>query len=124
MQSNDSDLQGIETLKRLPRTVRKWFEMLVVLCGLVGGGMGVGYWGGIQQERADRIAEIERLRQAYDQRLSNLSGRVGVAADTAATAAARADDAASAAQNAAQAAKQAATSAAAKPVAGSRASAP
>lgn len=114
MPDHDSDLSALEPAKRMPRAIRKAFEAVAVLGGLVGGGAAVGYWAGVQQERADRIAEIERLQQAYDRRLDTLSGRVGVAAQAATAAAEKADDAAATAQTAAQSAAKTAAAAAAK----------
>jgi len=110
MLSPDSDISPLEP-RRVRQSLRKWFESLVVLGGLVAGGMGIGYWGGIQQEREARLAEIDRLRQAYELRLSSLSGRVTEAADTAASAAAQAGQAAEVAETAAQTANQAAKTA-------------
>lgn len=112
MQSNDSDLMSLDLVKRAPRSLRKWFETCVVLLGLLGGGFSLGLWAGIQQGREDRVAEIDRLRQAYDNRLFSLSGRVTAAADTAQSAAATAGEAASTAQSAAQTANQVAKTAA------------
>lgn len=115
MLSRDSDVAPlappVEHERDVRRSLRKWFESLVVVGGLVAGGMGIGYWGGIQQEREARLAEIDRLRKAYELRLTSLSGRVSEAADTAANAAAQAGQAASAAETAAQTATQAAKTA-------------
>lgn len=100
----------------LRRSVRKWLETIVVLTGLLGGGAGLGLWAGLQLGQEKHLAEIDRLRQAYSDRLATLSGKVSAAAstaagaaDTAAGAAAQADVAAITAQAAAQSAKQAAT---------------
>lgn len=111
MLSRDSDITPLEADTSVRRSLRKWFESLVVLGGMVAGGMGIGYWGGIQQEREARLAEIERLRKAYEMRLTSLSDRVSGAADTAADAAAQAGQAATAAESAAQTAAQAAKTA-------------
>lgn len=107
----DSDRAALEVLPRVrpPRQWRRFFETVGVVGSLFLGGFGSGYfWAArtaeaqMTRQREDHLAEIARLREAFGDRLSSLTGRVNHAADTAA----------SAAQTAAQAANQAAKTAA------------
>ncbi|CAN7473697.1 hypothetical protein [Variovorax paradoxus] len=104
---------------RPPRAWRRHFETAAVVGSLFLGGFGSGYiWSARNAEaqslrqREDHLAEIGRLRDAYDGRIASLAGRVNAAADTAASAAQTAGEAASTAQTAAQTANQAAKTAA------------
>lgn len=107
----ESDCAPLETLPRLrtPKTWRRHFETLAIVASLFLGGFGTGFVYSTRTTdaeftrlREDHLNEIDRLRLAYDTRLSSISGRVTEAADTAASAA-------QAAGEAAQTAKQAVT---------------
>lgn len=106
----DSQLAGLEKEARRARWIdrNKHVLMLVVVAcfALAGGvtGMGVGHWLGVQQERAERVTEIQRLQGLLGQaigRLGPIASQVQEAvataqqaADTASEAAGRVDDAA------------------------------
>lgn len=117
----DSDRAALDDLPRVrpPRQWRRFFETVGVVGSLFLGGFGSGYFWAARNAEAqlarqseDHLAEIARLREAFGDRLSSLTGRVNRAADTAASAAQTAGEAASTAQTAAQAANQAAKTAA------------
>lgn len=104
---------------RVPRQWRRLFETLGVVGSLFLGGFGSGYFWATRnaevqmtRQRDDHLAEIDRLRDAFSDRLTSLAGRVDQAAGTAAGAAQTAGEAASTAQTAAQTANQAAKTAA------------
>ncbi|CAA2108200.1 hypothetical protein [Variovorax paradoxus] len=104
---------------RVPRQWRRLFETVGVVGSLFLGGFGSGYFWATRsaeaqftRQRDDHLAEIDRLRDAFGDRLSSLAGRVNEAAGTAAGAAQAAGEAASTAQTAAQTANQAAKTAA------------
>lgn len=117
----DSDRSPLEDQLRLrpPRQWRRLFETVAVAGSLFLGGFGSGYFwtareaeAQMARQRGDHLAEIERLRDAYGDRLTTLAGRVSQAASTAESAAHTAGEAASTAQTAAQTANQAAKTAA------------
>ena len=56
---------------------------LVVIGGLVGGGMSLGYYFGVQSTREDALAEIERLQYTHSEALSVLARATGRAASKA-----------------------------------------
>lgn len=104
---------------RVPHQWRRLFETLGVVGSLFLGGFGSGYFWAtrnteaqVLRQREDHLAEIDRLREAFGDRLTSLAGRVNQAAGTAASAAQAAGEAASTAQTAAQTANQAAKTAA------------
>lgn len=104
---------------RVPHQWRRLFETLGVVGSLFLGGFGSGYFWAtrnaeaqVLRQREDHLAEIDRLREAFGDRLTSLAGRVSQAAGTAASAAQAAGEAASTAQTAAQTANQAAKTAA------------
>ncbi|MDQ0609525.1 hypothetical protein QFZ83_003696 [Variovorax sp. W1I1] len=104
---------------RVPRQWRRLFETVGVVGSLFLGGFGSGYFWATRnaevqmtRQREDHLAEIDRLREAFGDRLTSLAGRVNQAAGTAASAAQTAGEAASTAQTAAQTANQAAKTAA------------
>lgn len=120
MPNRESDLVALEPLRRIPRALRHIFNACVVVGGLVGGGVSVGYFLGAQQERSDALAEIQRLQEAYGVRIeraatATTSAAVAVttAAEVVGEAAADAATAATAARTAAAAAKSAAAPASA-----------
>lgn len=104
---------------RVPRQWRRLLETAGVVGSLFLGGLGTGYFWAARnaeaqalRQREDHLAEIARLRDAFDTSLKSLAVRVDQAAGTAATAALTAGEAASTAQTAAQTANQAAKTAA------------
>lgn len=114
---NESDSVPLDQLPRVrpPKPWRRHFETLAVVGSLFLGGFGTGFVfatrsgeAQITRQREDHLNEIDRLRQAYDTRLSSLTGRVSEAADTAASAAQTAGEAATTAQTAAKTVNQAA----------------
>ena len=118
---SESDNVPLDELPRVrpPRQWRRLFETFAVVGSLFLGGFGSGFFWATRnaeahsaRQREDHLAEIARLREAYSDRLSSLTGRVNQAADTAASAAQTAGEAASAAQTAAQTVNQAARTAA------------
>lgn len=76
----DSDFGPLEPVKRLPRTIRHVFNACVVIGGLVGGGVSIGYFLGVQQQKQDSLAEIARLQEAYGGRLKKAADSVTTAA--------------------------------------------
>ena len=99
-------------------TIRDTLKALCMLAVLIGGGMGIGFGIAIERtrdllvdERRDRLAEIERLQEAYGRRLGSLGADVRTAAtaaaDAAGTAAAASETAQAAAATAGKAAKAA-----------------
>ncbi|MGQ3054780.1 MAG: hypothetical protein ACT6S0_23580 [Roseateles sp.] len=80
MHRADSDFGPLEPVKRLPRTVRHVFNACVVIGGLVGGGVSIGYFLGVQQQKQDSLAEIARLQEAYGGRLKKAADSVTTAA--------------------------------------------
>lgn len=98
-----TDMGGLMP-EKTPPGPRRWVSTLVVFIGLIGGGMGLGYWLANQQAREDmftmqrnHLAEIARLQ--------------GVYRETAAKAATAVQQSAAAVQDAAQTASQAAQTA-------------
>lgn len=83
----DSDLAPLEPIKRLPRSIRHFFNACVVIGGLVGGGVSIGYFLGVQQQRRDSLEEIARLQQAYGQRIDRAERAVTDAAKATSSAA-------------------------------------
>jgi len=83
----DSDLSPLEPTKRLPRSIRNVFNACVVIGGLVGGGVSIGYFVGVQQQRKASLEEIARLQQAYGSRLESAAGAVSDAAKATSSAA-------------------------------------
>lgn len=117
----DSDRAPLDEQPRMrvPHQWRRLFETVGVVGSLFLGGFGSGYFWAtrnaevqITRQRDDHLAEIDRLREAFGDRLTSLAGRVNQAAGTAASAAQTAGEAASTAQSAAQTANQAAKTAA------------
>jgi hypothetical protein len=116
----DSDRAPLEEQPRMrvPHQWRRLFETVGVVGSLFLGGFGSGYFWSTRnaevqmtRQRDDHLAEIDRLREAFGDRLTSLAGRVNQAAGTAASAAQTAGEAASTAQSAAQTANQAAKTA-------------
>lgn len=114
MPNAESDLSPLDPFKRLPRPMRHAFNAIVVIGGLVGGGVSIGYFLGVQQQRQDSLAEIARLQQAYGQRIDRAAGAVTDAAVATTNAAEAVGEAAASAATAASAAKTAAAAVAAK----------
>lgn len=108
MPSPDSDLAALEPVKRIPKHLRHAFNTCVVLGGLVGGGVSIGYFLGVQQARGDASAEIARLQQAYGARIERAASATNTAAAAVSTAAEAVGEAAASAATAATAAKTAA----------------
>ncbi|MCR8956272.1 hypothetical protein M0765_000555 [Variovorax sp. S2] len=121
----DSQLASLEKEARRARWIdrNKHVLMLVVVAcfGLAGAvaGMGVGHWLGVQQERAERVTEIQRLQGLLDKaigRLGPIANQVEEAVETAQQAANTASQAAGkvddAAVRAGRAADKASTAAA------------
>lgn len=125
MSTQDSDLSPLTPTRHLPRAVRRVVDALIVVGGLIGGGMAIGYYAGLQQEREARIAEISRMLDMHQRALYALTGRneraaadvadaaasVSSAAETVAEVAGKADTAAAAAKSAARNAATAAVAA-------------
>lgn len=125
MQTPDSDLTPLTPTRHLPRTVRRVVESLIVIGGLIGGGMAIGYYAGVQQEREARLEEIGRLQDNFQTALGALSGKtersaakvadaaasVSSAAEAVAEVAGKADSAAATAKTAARTAASAAVTA-------------
>ena len=105
MENDKSDFAPM-TFASLGRSARKWTETAAVLLGLIGGGMGLGFWGGLQYSETAHVAEIDRMREVYRSRLVALTGKVTEAADTAGTAAMQAEAAAVTAKQAAKTVKE------------------
>lgn len=107
---SDSHLAGLEKEARRARWIHRHKNVLmlvVIACFALAGavaGMGVGHWVGVQQERAERVTEIQRLQDLLGQaigRLGPLASKVEEAvataqqaADTASEAAGKVDEAA------------------------------
>lgn len=115
----DTDTTPLDQLPRvrIPRPWRRRAETCFVIGGLFLGGFGTGFVfasrtaeAAMAHQREDHLREIERLQQAYGNRLSSISGRVTEAADTAQSAAVAAGEAATTAQSAAQTANKAVNS--------------
>ncbi len=74
----DSHLASLEKEARRARWIERHKNVLmlvVIACfALAGGvaGMGVGHWLGVQQERAERVKEIQNLQQLLSQAISRL----------------------------------------------------
>jgi len=111
MPNADSDLSPLDSIKRLPRPLRHAVNACLVIGGLVGGGVSIGYFLGVQQQRQDSLAEIARLQQAYGQRIDRAAGAVADAAVATTNAAEAVGEAAASAATAASAAKTAAAAA-------------
>jgi hypothetical protein len=86
---SDSDSAPLEDLPRVrpPRQWRRLFETLCVIGSLFLGGFGSGYFWSTRnadaqllRQRSDHLAEIERLQQAYGQRIDRAAGAVADAA--------------------------------------------
>lgn len=112
----DSDRAPLEEQPRMrvPHQWRRLFETLGVVGSLFLGGFGSGYFWATRnaevqmtRQRDDHLAEIDRVREAFGDRLTSLAGRVNQAASAAQTAGEAASTAQSAAQTANQAAKTA-----------------
>ena len=52
-----------------------FMHQAVILGGLLGGGMSLGYYAGVQSTREDASAEIERLQRTHQAVLDVISGR-------------------------------------------------
>jgi len=87
MHHADSDTMPLEPLKRVSRSVRHVFNACVVIGGLVGGGVSIGYFIGVQQQKQDSLAEIDRLQHAWGLRIGKASAAVEDAATAASNAA-------------------------------------
>ncbi|MGO4608434.1 hypothetical protein AB4142_19055 [Variovorax sp. 2RAF20] len=87
MHRADSDFGPLEPVKHLPRTIRHVFNTCVVIGGLVGGGVSIGYFLGVQQQKQDSLAEIARLQVAYGLRLERAADSVTTAAKVTSSAA-------------------------------------
>lgn len=87
MHRADTDLSPLEPAKNLPRALRHAFNACVVIGGLVGGGVSIGYFLGVQQQKQDSLAEIARLQTAYGQRLERAADTVTTAAKVTSSAA-------------------------------------
>lgn len=125
MQTPDSDLTPLTPTRHLPRAVRRVVESLIVIGGLIGGGLAIGLYVGVQQEREARLEEISRLQTTYQATLAVLSGKtersaaqvadaaasVSSAAEAVAEVAGKADSAAATAKTAARTAATAAVTA-------------
>ncbi|SFO51680.1 hypothetical protein SAMN05216567_10141 [Variovorax sp. OK605] len=125
MPTHDSDLAPLTPTRHLPRAVRRVVESLIVISGLIGGGIAIGYYAGVQQERQARLEEIARLQESYQTALGALSGKtersaakvadaaasVSSAAEAVAEVAGKADSAAATAKTAARTAASAAVTA-------------
>jgi hypothetical protein len=74
--------------------IRRAFESLMVLGGLAGGGMALGYYAAVQVERASHVQEIARLQAAYGVTIEALTKRLDATADRTAKAATKVDAAA------------------------------
>ena len=104
MPSHESDVMPLDAIRRMPRTMRHAFNACVVVGGLFGGGVSIGYFLGVQQTREDGLAEIARLQQAYGRRIDSAASAVASAAESVGEAANSAASAANAATKAVQAA--------------------
>ena len=122
----DSQLASLEKEARRARWIdrnKHVLMLIVVACFALAGavaGMGVGHWLGVQQERAERVTEIQRLQGLLGQaigRLGPIANQVEEAVETAQQAANTASQAAGKVDDAAVRAGRAAdkaTTAAAK----------
>lgn len=72
----DSDMMPLEPIKRVTSFLRHIFNACVVIGGLVGGGVSIGYFVGIEQQKRASLEEIERLQKAYGQRIDRASDAV------------------------------------------------
>jgi hypothetical protein len=86
--SNTTDFGGLAP-EKTSSTARRWFVSLVVIGGLWGGGVGIGYYAAVQQARQDiqqlntrHQAEIERLQTAYGRSIDSTAKTVNEAAQT------------------------------------------
>lgn len=125
MSTQDSDLSPLTPTRHLPRAVRRVVDSLIVIGGLIGGGMAIGYYAGLQQDRENHIAEVSRLQDSHQRALLVLTGKseraaadvadaaasVSSAAETVAEVAGKADTAAATARSAARTAATAAVAA-------------
>jgi hypothetical protein len=75
MPTPDSDPAPVNPTRHLPRVVRNLAEPLIVIGGLIGGGVAIGYHAGGQQERQARLEEISRPQQTYQAALGALPGK-------------------------------------------------
>ncbi|WCM88857.1 hypothetical protein [Acidovorax sp. NCPPB 3576] len=116
----NTDYSALECAPSGSRRARWVYVMhqAIVIGGMLGGGMSVGYFAGVQTTREDANAEIERLQGTHKQALEVIAGRqastavkLAAVADTAATAAETAKDAADTAATAATTAGKAAKAA-------------
>lgn len=107
MPNLESDLMALEPVSRIPKQLRHAFNTCVVLGGLVGGGVSIGYFIGVQQARSDARAEIDRLQLAYGVRIERAASATTNAAAAVSTAAEAVGEAAASAATAATAAKTA-----------------
>lgn len=115
----NTDYTALECAPSGSRRAR-WVYILhqaIVLGGLLGGGMSIGYFAGVQTTREAAIEELGRLQHNHQTALDLISGRQGRAADkleaAADTAAAAAETAQGAATIAGKVAKAAGVPAAA-----------
>jgi hypothetical protein len=120
----DFEIAGIDDLPRVrpPRQWRRLFETVCVVGSLFLGGFGSGYfWAArnadaqLLRQRGDHLEEIDRLQQAYGQRIDRSAGVVNdaaVAAKNAAVATTSAAEAVGEAADQVGAAAKTATSAA------------
>jgi hypothetical protein len=119
MPSPDASPRPVDSvLRRRLLFIRRWAVFAFVLCGLVGGGMVLGFWLCAVQSREDHLAEVDRLQETCRTALAALTVKTSKTADAVADAAAsvaevaaKADSAAEKADTAAQRAGNAAASA-------------
>lgn len=83
----DSDTMPLEPIKRVSRSLRNIFNACAVIGGLVGGGVSIGYFIGVQQQKKDSLAEIDRLMHVWGIRIDRASAAVEDAATAASNAA-------------------------------------
>jgi hypothetical protein len=107
----EGERPSVSPLKRRWSAFRSFCKDCFVICGFVGGGVSIGYFIGVQQQKQDSLAEIERLQQAYGRRIESAAGAVTDAAKATSSAAEAVGDAADQVGAAAQTAKTAAITA-------------
>lgn len=90
--SDFGSLSALANRKNRMYTCRKWLETAAILVGLIGGGTGLGYYFGIEQNQAVHVAEIDRMREAYRLNLYQITSQVKNAANSVETAAIQLDD--------------------------------